>query len=199
MWTAMAQPADSWTLTGAIFQGYLKGLDRLSIRAAVRERVSPATRSVMDKPPLVVSAASGAMLDEMMVALAALRGPRAPREIAAAVMVDSLGAVLQRLLAATLKLFGNSPRTIFERLGTLSAPMIRGVDFEYQAVDDTRGVVTLSFPAPVSEAYQGAWEGTLEYAYLLCGIKGTARARPRRSPTTVEIEVQWAPPGERAT
>src|SRR3954469_21663872 len=147
----MSSPGDSWTLAGAIIQGYLKTIDRMGLRAEVRERVSERTRGVMDKPPLVVSMVSGTVLDDMMVAVTAVRGIDAVREIAARSMADSLGVVLKTLLTNTLRLFGRSPRTIFERLGTLSAPMIRGLDFKYQPLDDTSGLVSIDFPAPVSE------------------------------------------------
>jgi len=190
----MAAPADSWTVAGAIIQGYLKTIDRMGLREEVRERVSDRTRAVMDKPPLVVSTVGGSILDDMMVAVAAVRGIDTVREVASKSMIDTLGVVLKKLLTNTLKLFGRSPKSIFERVGTLSAAMIRGLEFRYQPLDDTSGVIHIDFPAPVSEAYQAAWEGTLEYAYLLCETSGTVR-RQKPGPTrAVELRAEWKAP-----
>jgi len=73
--------------------------------------------------------------------------------------------------------------------------MIRGLDFKYQPLDDTSGLVSIDFPAPVSEAYQTAWEGTLEYAYVLCDTTGTVRRQKQGSSRTLELRAQWKPPG----
>src|SRR4051812_15207548 len=190
----MVAPADSWTVAGAIIQGYLKTIDRMGLRAAVRERVSERTKAVMDKPPLVISSVSGSILDDMMMAVAAVRGIDAVREVASRSMVDSLGVVLRTLFTSTLKLFGRSPRSIFERVGTLSAAMIRGLEFKYQPLDETSGIVSIAFPAPVSEAYQAAWEGTLEYAYALCDTTGTVRRQKEGPSRLVELRAQWKAP-----
>src|SRR2546423_2663123 len=192
----MAPPGDSWTLAGAVIQAYLKTIDRMGLRAAVRERVPERTRSVMDRPPLVVYSVSGSVLDDMMVAVAALGGLDEVREIAARSTVDSLGVILKTLLTNTLRLFGRAATTIFERLGTVSGPMVRGVGFRYQPLDDTSGMISIEFPAPVSEAYQVAWEGTLEYVYVLCETTGTVRRQKQgQASRTVELRALWTPPG----
>jgi hypothetical protein len=192
-------PPDAWTLAGAVIQAYMKVLQRMGIRDQVRDLVSKDTRTAMDKPLLVVSTVPGKVLDEMMVAVAALRGPDGVREVAAATMVENLGVVLKTLLTTTLKLFGPFPNTIFERLGAVAVPMIRGVEFEYRPIDAMSGVIRIDFPTPVSEAYQVAWEGVLEYVFILCETTGTVRTRTTGPARTIELEARWNPPGQAGT
>jgi hypothetical protein len=194
LWNTGMAPPDSWTLAGAVILAYSKTLQRMGIRDQVRDLVSNETRAAMDKPLLVISHVPGKVLDEMMVAVASLRGRDSPREVGAAAMVESLGMVLKGLLTTTLKLFGPFPNTIFERLGTVAVPMVRGVQFDYRPIDETSGVVSITFPAPVSEAYQTAWEGTLEYVYILCDTTGTVRTRTTGPARTIELEARWNPP-----
>jgi hypothetical protein len=195
----MAGPPDRWTLAGVVIQGYLKALDRLGLREAVRERVPQSTRIVMDKPPLVVSAVDAAVLDDMLVAVAALRGSQAPRELALAAVTDSFGPVMTMLLFGMIRLFGPSPETLFERLGIVTGPMAQGVEFQYRSTGERAGVVTLSFPSPVSQPMLSAWEGILEYGYVVCNTTGTARKRGSSGGRVAEIDVQWDAPVDGAT
>jgi hypothetical protein len=76
--------------------------------------------------------------------------------------------------------------------------MIRGVDFEYRPIDAMSGVITLTFPAKVSEAYQVAWEGTLEYVFTLCETTGTVRRHTQGPARSIEFEARWNAPGDGA-
>jgi hypothetical protein len=149
---------------------------------------------MMDKPPLVISSVSGAVLDELMVAVEKVRGPGGPRELARKTAHDSFGPVLKSLMQSTLGMFGSSPRTLFERLGGISPLMVRHIEFAFAPADGRGGTVIATFPSAPPRPSLAAWEGICEFVLDFC--ERTGEVAPHRAVAggkRLEIDVRWDP------
>ena len=62
-------PIDGVEGKGAMFRGYVLALEKAQLLQAVRERVSPATREMLDHPPALTSWISVAPMEEILEAV----------------------------------------------------------------------------------------------------------------------------------
>jgi hypothetical protein len=179
-------------LVGSVVRAYLDDLRSIGALDAIRPRLSPQAAQMMEKPPLPVSWVEINLAHEPLVALAALRGRDEVRALGHRVVRGTLGSVIRPLLTTTLALFGGTPATLFSRMDTLTAVMLRGVKFSWTSGSSNGGTVAIDHPYPVDTAVFAAWEGVLHIAYDLAKLPGTVReARVVDGGNRGEIDVSW--------
>lgn len=177
---------------GAVVRAYVAELRSAGALDAVRPRLSAEAARLVDKPPLPVSWVEIRLAHEPLVALAALRGRDEVRALGHRVVTGQLGAVFRPLLASTLRLFGGSPATLFSRIDTLTAIMLRGVRFSWTASGTTAGTMLIEYPYAVDDALFATWEGILQVAYDLTQAKGTiGQARLGDGGKRGDFELRW--------
>jgi hypothetical protein len=177
---------------GAVVRAYLAELRSAGVLDAVRPRLTAEAEKLVDKPPLPVTWVEIRLAHEPLVALAALRGRDEVRALGQRVVSGQLGALFRPLLASTLRLFGGTPASLFSRIDTITAVMLRGVKFSWTASGPTAGTVAIEYPYPVDDALFATWEGILQIAYELAQTAGTvARARIGGGGKRGELDVSW--------
>jgi hypothetical protein len=186
------QPA-RWSLAGIVMSGYVQTLRSRGLLAALRSRVSPATRKLLDHPPLAICCFDGTALDELLVALQDTAGDEVVRAVAAETCRNCLGPVLRPLLHGTLSLFGKTPRALFANLHSITSPIIRRLRFDYDALEETFGLLSIVFPTETPAATFVAWEGiarfAIEFADSVPDVRGHEAAFGNRQ---VFIPVRWS-------
>jgi hypothetical protein len=184
--------ADRAEVAGAVVREYVEELRVLHVLDEIRPRLSPGAAQLLDKPPLPVSWVEVRLAHEPLVALSQIRGRDEVRALAHRVVSGKLGSVLKPLLATTLRLFGATPATLFSRLDTLTAVMLRGVKFSWTAAGATSGTLAIEYPYPVDDALFATWEGMLQLGFDLAQAPGeVTRARVQEGARRAEIDARW--------
>jgi hypothetical protein len=187
-----AQPAP-WSLAGIVMSGYVETLRSRGLLVRVRSRVSPATRALLDRPPLAICSFDGTALDELLVALQDIAGDEVIRQVAAETCRNCLRPVLRPVLHGTLSLFGKTPRALFADLNSIMIPIIHRLRFDYDALEDTFGLLSIVFPTETRAATFVSWEGIARFAIEFAGrvpdVRGHEAVLGNRQ---VFIPVRWS-------
>jgi hypothetical protein len=164
------------TARGYIGSAFRAGVDFVRQRGlldSIRERVSPETARLMDKPPFAFAWMPARPLDEIQYALGALGGRQACVELGMAAGRNLGGGVIAPVLKMATSLFGNTPATVFQNLERFYSMVLRGMTFEYQAVNEREGIVTArAMGNGVPAALFDVTRGNLAYVFELCGSLG---------------------------
>ncbi len=185
----MAMQAET---VGAVVRAYLAELRSAGALEEIRPRLSPGAAKLVDKPPLPISWVEIRLAHEPLVALSALRGRDEVRALGHRAGTGQLFTLVRPLLATTLRLFGGDPSSLFSRMDSVTAVMLRGVKFTWASSGATAGTVGIEYPYAVDDALFATWEGILLVAYDLVQTKGTvARASVAAGGKRGEFDVQW--------
>lgn len=188
----LARMADRSEVAGAVVRAYVDELRALGVLEEIRPRLSPEAAQLVDKPPMPVSWVEVRLAHEPLVALGQVRGRGEVRALAHRVAGGKVGVILKPLLTTTLRLFGGTPATLFSRLDTLTAVMLRGVKFSWTAAGPTAGTVGIDYPYPVDDALFATWEGMLHLGFDLSQTAGTlAQARVQEGGRRGQIDARW--------
>jgi hypothetical protein len=132
-------------------------------------------------------------IEDMIGALAALRGLDAVRAVTRAGQETGGLTILRPVLTGLLRLFGATPSTLFSRFGELTKTELRGVRFQWVSETPRSGGLTVTYPRPHTPRHafigmeSGCWL-TLD----VCGVKGHV-ADTELSPDGASgiIRVRW--------
>ncbi|HEY6910499.1 MAG TPA: hypothetical protein VI356_14065 [Myxococcales bacterium] len=184
--------ADRCEVAGAVVRAYVDELRALGAVEEIRPHLSPEAEKLLDKPPMPVSWVEVRLAHEPLVALGRVRGRDEVRALAHRVVGGKVGAILRPLLTTTLRLFGGTPATLFSRLDTLTAVMLRGVKFSWTAAGPGAGTVGIAYPYPVDPALFSTWEGMLRLGFDLTQTSGkVAQARLQEGGRRGEVDLSW--------
>lgn len=175
MLNAEARPFTTTTqIKGTVLRGYVQALDRLGWRAAVREKLSPSTRALLDSPPLDSAWVSATPFEELAVVVGSLHGPTGVRRAARESVNSAVVPVLEVIIKGFLRLFGASPATLYARMGQMTASTVRGIEYHWTARDERSGSMLIAYPGRADvpiEMFIGS-AGSLEVAFDLCRVRG---------------------------
>jgi len=157
-------------VTGLVFRGYVASVERRSFLPALRERVQPATRELIEKPPFPLLWVESAVVEDIFATIAALRGRDEVRLVVRAAADAVVGPALKSMLKSTMNLFGGSPAALFQQMQALCATMVRHTEFRWQPTGEKSGEMNVIHLVAVADAAYAAWEGTFE------SVLGAARA-----------------------
>ncbi|MGE5049447.1 MAG: hypothetical protein ACM3PC_12800 [Deltaproteobacteria bacterium] len=183
---------DRCEVAGAVVRAYVDELRGLGVLDEIRPHLSQQAEKFLDKPPMPVSWVEVRLAHEPLVALSRVRGREEVRALAHRVVRGKVGAILKPLLTTTLRLFGGTPATLFSRLDTLTAVMLRGVKFSWTATGPTAGTVGIEYPYAVDPALFATWEGMLHLGFDLAQTAGkVAQARVQEGGRRGEVDLSW--------
>jgi hypothetical protein len=171
---------------GSAFRAAVEFVQQRGLGASIRERVSPETARLMEKPPFAFAWMPARPLDELQDALGALGGRQACVDLGVAAGRNLGGSVIAPVLRMATSLFGNTPATVFQNLERFYSMVLRGMTFEYQALGDREGLVTArALGSGVPTALFDVTRGNLAFVFELCGSSGRVS-----EPEDVRIDAQ---------
>jgi hypothetical protein len=155
-------------------RGLVAVLRRDALLASVCEKVSPATRVMIDEPPAANGWLDAAVLNEVYAVILREHGDAELRRLVRDSLEQGALVFLRPAVEAVLRLFGVHPATIFSRIQMFAGPNSRGYEWEFVSEGATRGVVRLTLPneRDVPRAAFVATAGVLEAILELCSTKG---------------------------
>lgn len=169
----LAAPASPRAAMGVVLREVLAFLEAGGLTARVAERVSPATRALMAKPPWALAWVPASAIDEIESAVMTLRGRKGCVELGLTLGRRMGGTILQPILRTALALFGSRPETVFGHLDRFFSLSTRGISFEWQPVDAKSGVVKVVLSGgDLPQAPLHVLQGTLQYAFELTSTSG---------------------------
>jgi Protein of unknown function (DUF2378) len=190
-------PNDLRGYLGSAFRVAVEFIDQRGCSTQVKQRVSPSTAELIDKPPFPFAWMSAAAMDELESALSMVAGREACVDLGMTAGRKLGGSVIQPVLKMATSLFGNTPATVFQNLERFYSMVLKGMAFEYEATGPKSGVVRARAEGPhVPAALFDVTRGNLTYVFELCGVRGTVsppediRCDDRRGEARYKIE--WA-------
>jgi hypothetical protein len=174
------------------FRSYLGILIADGKRDAVMAVVPPDTAALMRDPPLPGSWMDGRHMHDVVVAVDAIGGIAAVRELTRRGTADARKPYMS-IVEGVLKLFGTSPATLFKRMNTLVGSLLEGVDFRYTPKSDRSGVMevewAIDYEMPTCE-FVGLMP-TFQTLLDACGSKGVVGMPERLGPNKARYSIQW--------
>ena len=159
---------------GSAFRVAVEFIDQRGCATQVKEKVSPSTADLIDKPPFPFAWMPAAAMDELESALSMVAGRDACFDLGMTAGRKLGGSVIQPVLKMATALFGNTPATVFQNLERFYSMVLKGMTFEYEATGPKSGVVRARAEGPhVPAALFDVTRGNLSYVFELCGVKGT--------------------------
>jgi hypothetical protein len=192
----VAEAADGRGYLASAFRVTLEFIQQRGCGALVKQKVSEATRQLMEKPPFPFAWMPATPMDELESAISAVAGPEACVELGLVAGRKLGGSVIQPVLKMATALFGNTPATVFQNLERFYSMVLKGMTFEYQAAGPREGTVHVrvaSGGAPA--ALFDVTRGNLTYVFELCGVQGTVeppeQIRFAESGAEARYRVRW--------
>lgn len=182
---------------GSAFRVAVDFIQQRGCSALVKQKVSPATAELIDKPPFPFAWMPAAAMDELQSALSAVGGREACVDLGITAGRKLGGSLIQPVLKMATALFGNTPVTVFQNLERFYSMVLKGMTFEYQSVGPKEGLIRARVEgANVPAALFDVTRGNLTYVFELCGVNGTVGApeelRCDNAGGQARYKVQWA-------
>ena len=181
---------------GSAFRVAVDFVQQRGCSALVKQKVSPATAELIDKPPFPFAWMPAVAMDELQSALSAVAGREACVDLGVTAGRKLGGSVIQPVLKMATALFGNTPATVFQNLERFYSMVLKGMSFEYQVVGAKEGLIRARVDgANVPAALFDVTRGNLTYVFELCGVNGTVGApeeiRCDNAGGQARYKVQW--------
>jgi hypothetical protein len=174
------------------FRSYVSILAADKMLDAVRALVPADTAALMRDPPLPGSWMDGRHMHYVVVAVEAVGGMIAVRDLTRKGTEDARKPYMG-VVETVLKLFGTSPATLFKRMNSLVGSMLEGVDFRYLPAGDRSGVMEVQwdvdYEMPLCE-FVGLMP-TFQALLDACGANGVVGMPERLGPGRARYRIQW--------
>lgn len=174
-----------WHVSATYLLGMVKVLRALGHYDRVRAGASADARTMLDDPngrrwwP-------GPVLAEVLELL----GPEAAREVGLRTSRDRMGPLVRPLAGVLLALSRNPTHALLSRLHTFLEPGVQGVVVRYEVrPDGTGGLVTFTFPQPVSRVVASLWAGVFDVGFALA--KQGRITSETLGPAVHRYEIAW--------
>jgi hypothetical protein len=182
-----------YEVKAAALRSYIVQIERLGALAAIKERVSPETRSAIEAPPLSGVWIDAILVEDMIGALQSLHGMEAVRTVIRAGQSAGVARLLMPIVGGMLRLFGTRPDTLLTRFPDLVKTVIRGVDYDWVPEQPNSGYLKVTFrrknvPRHVFVGMESGCAMILD----LCSTRGSvANTEIINEGTTGIIRVSW--------
>ena len=191
-----AAAGDARGYLAAAFRVAVEFIQQRGCTAMVKQKVSPQTAELIDKPPFPFAWMPATAMDELETALSAIAGRETCVDLGIAAGRKLGGSVIQPVLKMATALFGNTPATVFENLERFYSMVLKGMKFEYEAKGEREGMVRARAEgAAAPAALFDVTRGNLTYVFELCGVQGTVdppeQMRADDSSVEVRYKVRW--------
>jgi len=180
---------------GTFFRALIDFVDEKGLRAQVREKVSPETRSLIDKFPRPMSFLPSKPIDEIEAALLELTSVDVCVECGLAVARPLGWSLLQPVLRIAFQFLGQSAEPIFANLDRFFSLVTRGISFSWERGVKGGGVLARFDGPDTPEAALHVLRGSLLFAFEASGTVGSVstpevvEAAPHE--TVVRYRVSW--------
>ena len=193
--TTKASPTPRGYLGASVRCG-IDFIGQKGLSARVRADATPPAIAAMDKPPSMMSWQDSPVLDELETLLAKHGGREACVELGMFAARKLGGSIVQPVLRFALQLFGNTPKSLFANLDRFYPMVTRGLNYGYQPVSDSEGIVVLNAEGSnIPPALYDVTRGNLMYMMELSGAAGTVAPPEVKSSddhrTVVHYTVRW--------
>ena len=186
-------PGGPRSYSRSFLRGYVAELRRIKLFDEVRAGASPRLASLLDDPEMAPSWMDPEPLDEILVAVATLRGRDACRELGRQVMKsNAFLTVLEPIIHLAMSITGGGPSALFSRAQMMASVKARGIETLWKSTGPASGTMRIRSQGPMLDWSWAAWEGSLAYGLEFAGVKGSvSRARPAPDGRSCEIDVSW--------
>ena len=174
------------------FRSYVSILTADGKYDAVLAIVPPDTAALMRDPPLPGSWMHGRHMHDVVVAVNAIGGLTAVRELTRRGTEDARKPYMS-IVEGVLKLFGTSPATLFKRMNSLVTSFIQGVDYAYSARSERSCVMQVQYkcePA-IPDCVFVSLTPTFQTLLESCGHQGVVSPHERLSTHSARYVIQW--------
>jgi hypothetical protein len=180
---------------GAVYRITFDFLRERSLVDGLKEKLSPASLRVLEKPPFPFSWQDAAPLEEIERILYA-QSPELAADLGFAAAKFLSGNIVAPVFKMAMALFGGTPDTIFSHLDRFFSMVVRGFTFRYERDGAKEGrVVAVIAGGEVHPAVFQQLKGNLAMMYGICGARGTvAEPKVLRSDETgaeISLGVRW--------
>jgi hypothetical protein len=173
----VTEGSDARAYIGSAFRVAVEFVHQRGCAALVKQKVSPATAELIEKPPFPFAWMPATPMDELQSALSLIAGAQACVDLGVTAGRKLGGTVIEPVLRMATALFGNTPVTVFQNLERFYTMVLRGMRFEYEVVGPRQGLVRAYADGPnVPAALFDVTRGNLTYVFELCGVQGTVEA-----------------------
>ena len=184
---------DAYRIKGNTFRAHVAYLKENGLCDAVLARLSPEAAALVVQPPLPASWVSGALLDEICVAVHALKGKETLLQMERAVIWGPLTKMFIPILQGLFRVLGASPGALAARFQDVVKRHVEGMEFRYEPVSENSGTMTIRFATdrPVPAAAFTACYASMENIFLVCGVKGTVIGPEMVGPQSARFRMSW--------
>jgi hypothetical protein len=178
---------------GAFFRALVKVIEGRQLLDAVRERVAPATRALLDDPPRALGWVDGATIDDLETAFGQLVSREGLVQMGYEASRELSGDIVRPVLRMAFQLFGQSPESVFANLDRFYSMSTRGLHFGWEASSANSGTVVVRFDGPRTPmAPLLVLEGSLRFVFALTSSEGTVTLSDISADgTTVRYAARW--------
>jgi len=196
----MPSPATPRTRTfrRSTLRGYLAEIERLGLMGEILQRVSPEVADLLRAPDKAPPWVPGARLDEILIALVALRGREAARELGYRLIKGgTLEAVLAPIISVSLMFLGGGPASLLSRAQAMASVISRGIELRWERSGPSAGTMKIVTDEPMPDSSWAAWEGAMSVAFELTNTVGEiSPARPAPDDRCGEVRISWKAAGK---
>jgi len=197
MTPAMPSTAMPRSFRRSMLRGYANEIRRLGLMDQILRRVSPETAELLHAPDKAPAWVPGARLDDILIALVALRTREAARELGYRLIKGgTLEAVLAPIISFSLTFLGGDPASLFSRAQVMASVISHGIELRWEKTGPTAGTIKIVTEEPMPDPSWAAWEGALSFAFELTSTAGEiSPARPAPDDRCGEVRISWKASG----
>jgi hypothetical protein len=168
-------------------------IERLGLMSEILQRVSPEVADLLRAPDKAPAWVAGARLDAILIALVALRGREAARELGYRLIKGgALEAVLAPIIGVSLKFLGGDPASLLSRAHVMASVISQGIDLRWERSGPSEGTIKIVTEEPMPDSSWAAWEGAFKVAFELTGTSGVVSpAQPAPDDRCGEVRISW--------
>jgi hypothetical protein len=172
-------------------------IERLELMGEILQRVSPEVADLLRAPDKAPAWVAGSRLDDILIALVALRGREAARELGYRLIKGgALEAVLAPIISVSMMFLGGDPASLLSRGQVMASVISRGIELRWERSGPSAGTIKIVTEEPMPDSSWAAWEGAMSVAFELTGTVGeVSPARPAPDDRCGEVRISWKAAG----
>jgi hypothetical protein len=174
-------------------RAHLAQVEKLAEFPAIREKLPPETRQVIDALPLPTAWVDGMVMQDLMAAIEAVAGGEGARQLSLRAQEAAIAPLLMPIIGGVMRLFGTTPSTMLSRFDDLTRTQVRGLTIRWEPDGSNAGRLVVTFPHKRTRraAFIG-FETACENMIRLCGYQGKANPVEINNEGTIgTIRVDW--------
>ncbi len=180
---------ESWQVKATYMVSFVSAANALGHLAPVRAKLDAATLEMIDRPA-ARSSWPGPQFIALLEALEAQAGLEAVRAVAIRGSRERMGPVVKPLASVVLSLAKVPMLALLSQLNHFVSAGVQGVDSKFEPHEGRPGgLVTFTFPQPVSAVMSATWHGMFDVGFSLA--KGGRIVSEQLAPRTHRFEVTW--------